>query len=99
MIKLGSKPYSIEYLDHVLENDISKLPKVIKTRIKKAIETRLLMNPISLGKPLRYSFKGHRRIRVGDYRVVYRIHVQKKIVTIVYIRHRKDIYRTENMKN
>ena len=93
MTKLGNKHYSIEYLDYVLENDIPKLPKTIKNRIKKAIETRLVIDPISLGKPLRYSFKGHRRIRVGDYRLVYRIHVQKKIVTIVYIRHRKEIYK------
>ena len=93
MKKLGNKHYSIKYLDYVLENDIPKLPKTVRTRIKKAIETRLVIDPISLGKPLRYSFKGHRRIRVGDYRLVYRIQVQKKIVIIVYIRHRKEIYK------
>ena len=93
MIKFGNKHYSIEYLDYVLENDIPKLPKTIRIRITKAIETRLTTDPISLGKPLRYSFKGHRRIRVGDYRLVYRIQVQKKKVVIVYIRHRKEIYK------
>ena len=97
MTKLGNKYYSIEYLDYVLEHDIPKLPKTIKTRIKKAIETRLVIDPIGLGKPLRYSFKGHRRIRVGDYRLVYRIQVRKKIITIVYIRHRKEIYKKNSL--
>ena len=29
--------------------------------------------PVEFGKPLRYSFKGARRLRVGDHRVIYRI--------------------------
>ena len=50
------------------------------------------MDPIGFGKPLRYSLKGHRRLRVGDYRIVYRIAADKKIVVIIAIKHRKDIY-------
>jgi len=33
------------------------------------------------------------RIRVGDYRVVYQIDLEKKLITVYHIRHRKDIYR------
>jgi hypothetical protein len=33
--------------------------------VRRAIETRLSVDPIALGKPLRYSFVGHRRIRVA----------------------------------
>lgn len=84
--------YKVEYLDTVVKEDIPELPKTIKDRIKKAIETRLTADPVGLGKPLRYSFKGHRRIRVGDYRIVYRINPKKMIVTIVYIKHRKKVY-------
>ena len=91
MKKHGSN-YSIDYLDNVVELDIPKLPKTIRVRIKKAIETRLTVDPVGLGKPLRYSFSGHRRIRVGDYRIIYRINPNEKVVTIVYIKHRKDIY-------
>ena len=58
--------------------------------IKTAIEERLMVDPIGFGKPLRYSLKGHRRLRVGDYRVVYRI--EKKTVVIIAIKHRKDVY-------
>ena len=33
------------------------------------------------------------RIRVGDYRVVYEVFAQSKIVEIQRVRHRKDVYR------
>jgi mRNA interferase RelE/StbE len=86
----GSNPYRIEYLDSVVDDDIPMLPKVVKQTIKKAIEARLMTDPIGFGKPLRYSLKGHRRLRVGDYRVVYRIEVP--VVVIVAIKHRKEVY-------
>jgi mRNA-degrading endonuclease RelE of RelBE toxin-antitoxin system len=51
-----------------------------------------MVDPIGLGKPLRYSLKGHRRIRIGDYRIVYRVEPKSRTVLIVAIKHRKDIY-------
>jgi mRNA interferase RelE/StbE len=75
-----------------MEEDIPALPKTMRERIKKAIEARLTIDPVSLGKPLRYSFVGHRRIRVGDYRIVYRVDPRANVVTIVLIKHRKDVY-------
>jgi mRNA interferase RelE/StbE len=92
MTKPGNKPFSIEYLENVVTDDIPNLPKSIRERVKSAIETRLTVDPVGLGKPLRYSFVGHRRIRVGDYRIVYRIDLQNNVVIIVLIKHRKDVY-------
>lgn len=92
MKKPGNKLFDVEYLDSVVEDDIPAIPKTMRVRIKRAIETRLSADPVGLGKPLRYSFIGHRRIRVGDYRIVYRLDIQKSIVTIVLIKHRKDVY-------
>lgn len=84
--------FTIEYLELVVREDIPNLPKTVRNQIKKAIETRLTIDPVGLGKPLRYSFKGHRRIRVGDYRIVYRVDMGANVVTIVLIKHRKDVY-------
>lgn len=92
MTKPGSKPFSIEYLETVVDEDIPALPKTVRNRIRNAIETRLALDPVGLGKPLRYSFIGHRRIRVGDYRIVYRIDVKRSAVIIALIKHRKDVY-------
>jgi len=83
--------YQIRYLDEVVRKDIPTLPSNARTLIKRAIEERLTVDPIGFGKPLRYSLKGHRRIRVSDYRVVYRIEPEVKIVIIVAIKHRKDV--------
>ena len=33
------------------------------------------------------------RIRVGDYRIIYQVWPDTKIILITYIRHRKDAYR------
>ena len=92
MTEPGADRYQIDYLDSVVGEDIPNLPKTMRIIIKKAIEERLAIDPVGLGKPLRYSLKGHRRLRVGDYRIVYRVDVEKRIVTVVVIKHRKEVY-------
>ena len=85
--------YEIRYLKEVISKHIPALSSSAKILIKYAIEERLTADPISFGKPLRYSMKGHRRLRVSDYRIVYRIEPEKKAVIIVAIKHRKDVYK------
>ena len=75
---------------HEISHDLAQIPANIKGRIQKAIETRLLIDPIGYGLPLRKSLHGHRKLRVGDYRIIYRIHGQE--VIILKIGHRKDVY-------
>lgn len=84
--------YSIEYFESVLKKDVPKLNNNIKVIIKNAIEHRLKTNPLEFGKPLRYSLVGHRSLRDGDYRVLYRIDPTENKVIIVSIKHRKDVY-------
>jgi len=88
-----ARAYSIEYLKQVVDEDIPSLPKKMQDTIKRAIETRLMKDPVGFGKPLQYSLKGHRRLRVSHYRIVYRIGVDDHVVTIVAIKHRKDVYK------
>jgi mRNA interferase RelE/StbE len=33
------------------------------------------------------------RLRVGDYRIIYQVDVRQKLITIFYVRHRKDAYK------
>ena len=89
---LGNKPFNIEYLEVVVEEDIPSLPSSARKLIKKAIEERLSVDPVGFGKPLRYSLKGHRRLRVSDYRIVYRIDIDRYSVIITAIKHRKEVY-------
>jgi mRNA interferase RelE/StbE len=91
--------YQIRYLDEVVKKHIPNISSSMQAIIKRAIEERLMVDPISFGKPLRYSLKGYRRLRVGDYRIVYRIDFENKTVLIIAIKHRKEIYERDiNLK-
>ena len=50
-----------------------------------------MVNPIKYGDPLRKTLKGYRKVRVGDYRIVYKI--EGEYISILGIRHRKEIYK------
>ncbi len=84
--------FVIEFIDEDALEQFKALPKAVKQTLGKAMREKLEVDPVSFGKPLRYSLKGHRRLRVGDYRIVYRINEDKRMVIIVPIDHRKDIY-------
>ena len=82
--------YRLVYLESVVRKDIPSLTKGIRDRIRREIERKLAVNPVEYGKPLQYSLKGCRRLRVGDYRVIYQIDGDS--VLIVKIGHRKEVY-------
>jgi mRNA interferase RelE/StbE len=71
--------------------DIAGFPKNIKERIGKAIEERPILGPVRFGEPLRRSLAGFRKLRVGDYRVIYQVH--GSTVVILKIGHRKEVYK------
>ena len=77
--------YKILYEKEVVKYDIPNLDRAVAKLICNAIEKKLIVDPIEFGKPLQYDFKGHRRLRVGDYRIVYRI--EKNSVIVTSIRH------------
>jgi mRNA interferase RelE/StbE len=83
-------PFKLVYHPEVRETDIPKLDRKIQERIKKAIESRLTVAPHQYGEPLKRTLKGYWKLRVGDYRVVFRVSGTE--VWIFGIIHRKDIY-------
>ena len=82
--------YTPIYHPDVLKEDLTGIPANIRSRIRKAIENRLMKDPIMFGQPLRQSLKGHRKLRVGDWRVIYRI--EHSNIIILKIGNRKDVY-------
>lgn len=84
-------PFRIIYHPDVVKNDIPRLPKTMKRRVRTAIGNRLVSEPESYGKPLRHSLQSLWSLRVGDYRVIYRI--QGDEVVILKIGHRRDVYK------
>jgi mRNA interferase RelE/StbE len=83
--------FVIEYHIDVVKKDIPKLSKREKEQIKLAIEDKLTENPYIFGIPLRRSLKGYRKLRVGDYRIVFCI--EKSKVKIFLIQHRSIVYK------
>ncbi len=82
--------YDVVYHYFVMRDDIPKLPNEQKKRVRHAIEERLTTHPDLYGKPLRRSLKGYRKLRVGDWRVIFRI--EKRVVKILIIQHRSVVY-------
>jgi len=82
--------FEINYHRLVKDEDLPKIDRKLQVRIKKAIETRLTTAPHEYGEPLRKTLKGYWKLRVGDYRIVYRIDKKKLIILVVC--HRKDVY-------
>jgi mRNA interferase RelE/StbE len=84
-------PFKLRYHPAVRVEDLPFIDRKTKDKIRKAIEERLQTAPHDYGEPLRKSLKGYWKLRVGDYRVVFK--VIKSEVWILGIRHRKSIYR------
>jgi len=83
--------FSITYNQIVVNEDIPRLAPPWREKIRSAIESRLTMEPELYGKPLRRSLKGYRKLRVGDYRIVFRI--ESTSVKILAILHRSVVYK------
>lgn len=76
-----------------VKKDLRKIPESVIRLLKVRIE-KLEKEPRPLtAKDLR-GYQDYYRIRIGNYRVVYHINEEAKVVTIYKIGHRKDIYRS-----
>jgi len=84
-------PFELRYHPDVRDVDIPQLNETLKKRIKRAIEERLSISPNQYGEPLRKTLRGYWKLRVGDYRVVYK--VEGNEVWVFAIINRKDVYK------
>lgn len=82
--------FEILYHYLVVSEDMPKLSKLWREKIRSAIEARLVAKPDLYGKPLRRSLKGYRKLRVGNYRIIFKIDERK--VKILIIQHRSVVY-------
>ena len=76
---------------------LTRLPEKVATAVVEFLYGSLAMSPHRVGKPLRLGLEGLHSARRGDYRVIYRIDDQRRLVTIVAIEHRSDIYRPRQL--
>jgi mRNA interferase RelE/StbE len=83
--------YKILFDDRVVK-DLKKIDQLWQKKILTAINVKLPNNPY-LGKKLVGDLSSFYRLRVGDFRVIYQVINQELIVTIIKVRHRKEVYK------
>jgi len=83
--------FKIVYQLEVTQEDIPRIAETWREKIKSAIADKLATHSDVYGKPLRRSLRGYRKLRVGDYRVVFRI--DSILVKIFAIAHRSVVYK------
>ena len=74
-----------------------KLPEKAATAAVEFIYGSLAENPHRVGKPLKLTLEGLYSARRGDYRVIYSIDDHLRVVTVVAIEHRSDVYRPRRL--
>jgi len=82
--------YVLRYHPAVAEEDVPELPRNLRARVARAVEARLASAPHQYGVPLRGTLKGYWKLRVGDYRVVFKVVAGE--VWIFTILHRSRVY-------
>ncbi len=80
--------YKIEFAKRIR---VDKIPKYSINEILKEIK-KLSSNPRPNGVK-KIKLTDWLRIRIGDYRVIYRVNDEHKTIFILDIDHRKDVYR------
>ncbi|HEY3317657.1 MAG TPA: type II toxin-antitoxin system RelE/ParE family toxin [Coriobacteriia bacterium] len=70
-----------------------RLPERVAAAVLEFCDGRLRDDPLRLGKPLRLELAGLRSARVGAYRVIYAVEDEKRLVLVLRIDHRADVYR------
>ena len=82
--------WQVEIHPLVWEEDFTRLDSQARVRITKAIRSKLTTHPNEFGKPLSGPLQGYWRLRVGDYRVIYRIEQNRLVVLVIKVGMRRD---------
>ena len=88
------EPYSLRTTPTVRRALAETLPEAVATAAYEFITGPLLMDPHRIGKRLLPPMDDRFTARCGTYRVIYRIDDKARVVTVVDVAHRRDVYRT-----
>ena len=88
------EPYALRTTPTVRRALTDTLPEAVAAAAYEFITGPLLAQPYRVGKRLLPPLDDRFSARRGTYRVIYRIDDQARVVTVVDIGHRRDVYRT-----
>ncbi len=90
----SGEPFDLQITATARRQLAEQLPKAVAFAAYGFICGPLLANPHRVGKRIVPPLDDRYSARRGTYRVIYRIDDERRIVTVVGIGHRSDIYRT-----
>lgn len=86
--------WTIEY-DPGAIRDLNKLNRSIKSEVFRYMQERIAQadSPRNFGKALRHEKLGLWRYRIRDFRVICELQDARRVVLVVGVGHRRDVYR------
>lgn len=84
-------------LSPAAQRELAKLAPPMLHRLRTAID-RLEINPRPIGAERLRGSDDLLRIRVGDYRVIYRVIDDRLVVLVIRVGHRREVYRAAVLK-
>ncbi|MEK6683831.1 MAG: type II toxin-antitoxin system RelE/ParE family toxin [Nitrospirota bacterium] len=82
--------YSLRYHPLIWREDFKRIDRSQQQRLIRTIEKKLGTRPDQYGRPLAGSLQGYWKLKVGEYRIVYRIERQEVVVYVLTIGFRRD---------
>ncbi|GEM31460.1 toxin RelG [Nocardia neocaledoniensis NBRC 108232] len=86
--------YALETTPTVRRMLTERLPETVAAAAFEFMTGPLLDSPYRVGKRLQPPLDDRFSARRGTYRVIYRVDDKRKVVTVVDVNHRRDIYRS-----
>jgi len=84
--------YQVEFFPEA-EANLAKLDTLVKARVIKRIKWLLENLDSIIPESLSGEFKGKFKLRVGDYRVIYSVNSELKLILVHLVGHRREIYK------
>jgi mRNA interferase RelE/StbE len=82
--------YRLRYHPLIVQEDFKRIDRPQQQRLLNTIEKKLTTRPDQYGQPLRGALQGYWKLKVGDYRVVYRIEQEEIVVYLLTIGFRRN---------
>jgi len=89
-----SEPYDLVVAAPAAKAIADELPEAVAHAVIDLITGPMLHDPYRVGRELRHELRGVYAARRGTYRVLYRIDDSRRVVTVIRIDHRRDVYRS-----
>ena len=87
---MGEIKYDLQYHPKILSHDLRKIDNKSRGIIQRAIESKLSISPEIYSESLKQDLRGLRKMRVGNYRIIF--YIKSREIFIMIIAHRSSVY-------